>query len=631
MLKKWALCLANVVVFLSPVAAGWAAEPCTDAPRIAIVSPPAGATFSGGETIEFFGTAEDHAGGLPAGAYTWAVDLHTDSGVRPFLAPAVGVVSGTFTVPRQFETASNIFLRVHLTVADACGALHHETRDIQPRRSRLTIDTDPPALLVTLDGETLRAPVTLIGVAGVLRRIGLPAGAQTFAGAAHELQAWSDGGGYTHEIETPEADTTLTATLRPVSPSNCTASPAAGGFRNRALGFSGLLGPLTVELAARPSASPINAVVGLSRGARTALNGFAALVRFNPDGFIDARNGDAYAAANAIPYAAGATYNFRLVLNVLTHRYSIFVRRDGASTEQVVGRDFAFRDEQSGVAQLDNLGVWASDRPTGVVRVCRSTVVAPSCFAVTSQSALSEEFQDTRETESQAGVFDAEFDATPAESPTNSVIALSQDGGLQYADFACLVRFNPAGRIDARNGDAYQAASNIPFAAGVTYHFRFAVDVPAHRYSVFVRPSDGATERVVGQDFAFRTEQNAVSTLAWWNARVADEGDKTTVCTLDVSARPTCEITLGSSSETFGAVGGTAALDVAVSSGTPRGPADCRWTATSASSFITVVHGADGRGNGSFSYTVSPNSGGTRRGTITVGDRTFTVTQQAER
>ncbi len=45
---------------------------------------------------------------------------------------------------------------------------------------------------------------------------------------------------------------------------------------------------------ATPSASGINAVVGLSNGAQTAYTGFAAITRFNPSGNIDARSGGAY-------------------------------------------------------------------------------------------------------------------------------------------------------------------------------------------------------------------------------------------------------------------------------------------------------------------------------------------------
>jgi hypothetical protein len=124
-------------------------------------------------------------------------------------------------------------------------------------------------------------------------------------------------------------------------------------------------GTFTAEFDATPSASPINSVVGLSQGAQTAYTGFAALVRFNPSGAIDARNGNVYAAASTIPYSGGVTYHFRMVVNVATRTYSAFVRV-GTGAEQTIGSTFAFRSEQSGVTSLNNRGVFAQDGSSSV-------------------------------------------------------------------------------------------------------------------------------------------------------------------------------------------------------------------------------------------------------------------------
>ncbi len=136
---------------------------------------------------------------------------------------------------------------------------------------------------------------------------------------------------------------------------------------------------------------------------------------------------------------------------------------------------------------------------------------------------------------SQTGAFTAEFDATPSASPIDSVVGLSQGAQTAYTGFACLARFNPSGNIDARNGGAYAAASTIPYSANVTYHFRLVVNVPAHTYSIFVTPA-GGTERTVGTNFAFRTEQNAVTSLDWWGTVVnASTAGSTTVCDFTIS------------------------------------------------------------------------------------------------
>src|SRR5262245_16062120 len=143
----------------------------------------------------------------------------------------------------------------------------------------------------------------------------------------------------------------------------------------------------------------------------------------------------------------------------------------------------------------------------------------------------------------QTGAFTAEFDATPSASPIDSVVGLSRGAQTAYTGFATLARFNPSGNIDARNGGAYAATSTIPYSAGVTYHFRLVVNVPAHTYSIFVRPAGGA-ESTVGTNFAFRTEQNAVTSLDWWGTVVnASTPGSTTVCnftiTVDTEPPPT--------------------------------------------------------------------------------------------
>ena len=58
-------------------------------------------------------------------------------------------------------------------------------------------------------------------------------------------------------------------------------------------------------------------------------------------------------------------------------------------------------------------------------------------------------------------------------------------------------------------------------------------------------------------------------------------------------------------------------------------PAGCGWTATSNAGWIDITAGATGSGNGTVTYSVDDHKGnGTRTGTITIGGRTFTVTQQ---
>ncbi len=182
-----------------------------------IVAPAAGTLYSAGETISFSGTATDPEDGtLPASAFTWQVDFFGGAESRPFLPPTSGSRSGSFTPATQLAyTAADAFYRIILRVTDAQGQTHTSFRDVQPRTSTITLQTSPPGLQVTLDGQPRPAPSATLGVVGVIRAIGAVS-PQMVDGTTYEFESWSDGGAATHEIATPASDTTYTATFRVV-------------------------------------------------------------------------------------------------------------------------------------------------------------------------------------------------------------------------------------------------------------------------------------------------------------------------------------------------------------------------------------------------------------------------------
>jgi hypothetical protein len=116
------------------------------------------------------------------------------------------------------------------------------------------------------------------------------------------------------------------------------------------------------------------------------------------------------------------------------------------------------------------------------------------------------------------GTFTASYDATPSVSPENAVVGLSNGAATGFGNLGCIGRFNPSGIIDAYNGTAY-GASTIHYSAGVSYHFRFLVNVTAHTYSVYVTPA-GGSELTVGLNFAFRNTANTMTSLNDWNLDV---------------------------------------------------------------------------------------------------------------
>ena len=54
----------------------------------------------------------------------------------------------------------------------------------------------------------------------------------------------------------------------------------------------------------------------------------------------------------------------------------------------------------------------------------------------------------------------------------------------------------------------------------------------------------------------------------------------------------------------------------------------CAWTAVSNDSWLTITSAASGNGRGQVTFTVSPNTNASRRGTITVAGQEFVVKQK---
>ncbi len=103
---------------------------------------------------------------------------------------------------------------------------------------------------------------------------------------------------------------------------------------------------------------------------------------------------------------------------------------------------------------------------------------------------------------------------------------------------------------------------------------------------------------------------------------VADQTSPATQQTLMVDqAAAACHYSITPETTDLGLPGGSGTVAVTVE-------AWCSWTATSNDlPWLTVTSGSSGNGNGSVGYSVAALSAGARAGTITIGDRTFTVSQ----
>lgn len=81
-----------------------------------------------------------------------------------------------------------------------------------------------------------------------------------------------------------------------------------------------------------------------------------------------------------------------------------------------------------------------------------------------------------------------------------------------------------------------------------------------------------------------------------------------------------CTYSITPMDASYPAAGGAGNVDVTA-------PAGCLWKALSQDDWITVTAGGNGIGNGTFSYSVEPNGGAARTGTIDVEGQIFTVNQ----
>ncbi len=225
----------------------------TPPPVVSILSPAADATYRAGDTVQFAGSAAvSSSNPLPPAAYSWTVAFHHDDHTHPFLGPISGVTNGSFTIPTQGETSSDVFYRISLSATNAQGLVGGAFVDLLPRTSVVTLVTFPPGFSVTLDGQPTATPVSFAGVVGMTRTLGIIS-PQSLNGTAYGFLKWSGGGNPTHEISTPESNLTFAASF--VSATGPPVLSLARAGNEMVLSWPGIFSGYTVE--ASPSLTPI--------------------------------------------------------------------------------------------------------------------------------------------------------------------------------------------------------------------------------------------------------------------------------------------------------------------------------------------------------------------------------------
>ncbi len=179
-------------------------------PTATITSPQDSSLYTAGTDISFSGSATDPEDGeLPPEAFQWQVDFHHDTHKHDS-PPIPGVVNGSFSIPDEGETSDNVWYTLLLTVKDSKGSTTKDSVRILPRKSVISLLTEPPGLKVMIDGQPFLAPINITSVEGIKRTFGVES-PQTMNGRDFEFEAWSNGEEIVHTIATPTGDLSLTA------------------------------------------------------------------------------------------------------------------------------------------------------------------------------------------------------------------------------------------------------------------------------------------------------------------------------------------------------------------------------------------------------------------------------------
>lgn len=169
------------------------------------------------------------------------------------------------------------------------------------------------------------------------------------------------------------------------------------------------------------------------------------------------------------------------------------------------------------------VGMKTSSRPAGRTSVSGKAVTrSRGAPALTSGAAPATPGYFNDQT---SNTFTIQWDAVPTQAAEDAFSGLSFGPQTVVTGYACIVRFATTGNIDARNGGAYAATATVPYTANTSYRIRMVVRISNHTYDVFVTPQ-GQSEIALASNFAFRTEQNTISTIDYLSKFVTS-GDVT--------------------------------------------------------------------------------------------------------
>ena len=187
-------------------------------PQLTVSAPGEGDLYRAGDKITYNAFARDAAGfDLNDADIKTEVRLHHGTHFHPFVGPLTGRV-GSFTIPTTGEASADTSFEIKVTATDSNGLFTTKTVNVFPRKSDISLASDPPGLGVFVDGIPVSTPHTLTGVEGFKRELFAPLSAVDQDGNPLQFAGWSDGKAIRHLITTPLADETYTARYVPSLP-----------------------------------------------------------------------------------------------------------------------------------------------------------------------------------------------------------------------------------------------------------------------------------------------------------------------------------------------------------------------------------------------------------------------------
>jgi hypothetical protein len=142
-----------------------------------------------------------------------------------------------------------------------------------------------------------------------------------------------------------------------VEASNVTMAGEENLWENKT--FASQSNRFAIEFDAVPAADNMDGVFGVSQGDAADYDDLAVIIRFSDSGQIDVRHGDDYTALAPVNYSAGSVCHFRLLIDISSHTYTVYVQVDDAESV-ILAEAYSFRASQATVASLDTLAITAA-------------------------------------------------------------------------------------------------------------------------------------------------------------------------------------------------------------------------------------------------------------------------------